>query len=83
MIASGLLLYVVAAIVLLQGFSFWHYFFVLMLVGFGWNALFVTGSAIAASVASPEERAKVQGFSDFTVTMAISHQRYRQGRCIT
>ena len=33
MIASGLLLYVVAVIVLLQGFSFWHYFFVLMLVG--------------------------------------------------
>ena len=72
MIVSGLLLYVAAVVVLLQGFSFWHYFFVLMLNGFGWNALFVTGSAIVASVASPEERAKVQGFSDFMVTMAIS-----------
>ena len=72
MILSGLLLYVAAVVVLLQGFSFWHYFTVLMLVGFGWNALFVTGSAIVASVASPEERAKVQGFSDFMVTMAIS-----------
>lgn len=71
MIAAGLILYLTAVAVLLQGFTFWHYLFVLMLVGFGWNALFVTGTAIIASVASPEERAKVQGFSDFMVTMSI------------
>ena len=72
MTISGLLFYVAAVTVLLQGFTFWHYFSVLLLVGFGWNALFVTGSSIIASVASPEERATVQGFSDFMVTTAIT-----------
>ncbi|MGC6484269.1 MAG: MFS transporter [Candidatus Puniceispirillales bacterium] len=72
MITAGLMFYVVAVVVLLQGVTFWHYFFVLMLVGFGWNALYVTGSSIVASVASPQERASVQGFSDFMVTMAIT-----------
>ncbi len=72
MIAAGLLLYVAAVLLLQQGFTFWHYFFVLLLVGFGWNALYVTGSSIIASVATPEERAKVQGFSDFIVTTFVA-----------
>jgi MFS family permease len=72
MIISGLLFYIASVVVLLQGFTFWHYFSVLLLVGFGWNALYVTGSAIVASVTTPEERAKVQGFSDFIVTMALT-----------
>ena len=71
-ILTGLAFYGVAVAVLLSGTHFWHYFIVLMLVGFGWNALFATGSAVIAASAEPEERGKVQGMSDFIITMAIA-----------
>ena len=71
-ILTGLALYGVAVMVLLSGTDFWHYFIVLLLVGFGWNALFVTGSSVIAASAKPEERAKVQGMSDFIITMSIA-----------
>ena len=71
-ILSGLLFYGVAVLVLLSGTQFWHYFTVLLLVGFGWNALYVTGSAVIATSAEPKERAKLQGMSDFIITMAIA-----------
>ena len=71
-ILAGLAFYSVAVAVLLAGTHFWHYFAVLMMVGFGWNALYVTGSSVIAASARPEERAKVQGMSDFIITMAIA-----------
>ena len=71
-ILSGLGFYTIAVAVLLSGTHFWHYFIVLLLVGFGWNALYATGSSVIAASAGPEERAKVQGMSDFIITMAIA-----------
>ena len=72
MIASGLLLYVVAVIVLLQGFSFWHYFFVLMLVGF-WLECPVCDRVGNRCIGGLTGRTRQSsGFSDFMVTMAIS-----------
>ena len=71
-ILASLMIYGIAVMVLINGLSFWHYFSVLLLVGLGWNGLYVTGSAIIAASAEPEERAKVQGISDFIITMMIA-----------
>lgn len=71
-IFSGIALYCLAVVILLNGVTFWHYFIVLALVGLGWNALYVTGSSIIAGAASPAERAKVQGVSDFIITTCIA-----------
>ena len=71
-ILSGLVLYGIAVMILLSGTYFWHYFMVLLLVGFGWNALYATGSSVIAASAEPVERPKVQGMSDFIITMCIA-----------
>lgn len=71
-IISGLAIYCLAVAVLMSGTTFWHYFTVLLLVGFGWNALYVTGSSVIAAAATPDERAKLQGMSDFIITLAIA-----------
>jgi len=70
--ATGLLLYLVAVIFLINGSGFWNYFIVLLLVGFGWNTLYVGGSSIVAAVAEPDERPKVQGITDFIITFTVA-----------
>jgi MFS family permease len=39
----------------------------LVLLGLGWNLLFVAGSALLTLTHAPEEKARVQGANDFTV----------------
>jgi MFS family permease len=70
--AVGLLIYSIAIAVSLTGTSFWHYFMVLLLIGGGWNTLYVGGSSIIASIATPQERAKVQGITDFVITLSMA-----------
>ena len=70
--AFGLILYGLAIPIALNGFTFWHYFIVLALIGGGWNTLYVGGSSIIAAIATPQERAKVQGITDFIITFSIA-----------
>ena len=46
----------------LSGTAFWDYFAALLLLGLGWNFLYVSGSALIARLAEPEERGRVQGW---------------------
>ena len=69
---TGLMLYIIAATIALNGTSFWHYFLVLALIGGGWNTLYVGGSSIIAAIATPQERPKVQGTADFIITVLIA-----------
>jgi MFS family permease len=57
---------------LINGSGFWNYFTVLVLVGFGWNTLYVGGSSIVAAEAQPDERPKVQGITDFIITFTVA-----------
>jgi MFS family permease len=69
---SGVALYVVAVFMALNGTSFWHYFFVLLIIGCGWNTLYIGGSSIIAAIATPQERSRVQGITDFIITFCIA-----------
>lgn len=72
MMFTGLILYLIAVVVALNGTTFWHYFTVLALIGGGWNTLYVGGSSIIAAIATPQERPKVQGTADFMITVLIA-----------
>ena len=71
-LTTGVLLYLAAVFVALQGTDFWHYFIALALIGGGWNAFYVGGSSIIAAIAEASERPKVQGVADFIITLSIS-----------
>ncbi|MCE2517920.1 MAG: MFS transporter, partial [Alphaproteobacteria bacterium] len=68
----GIALYLASVVIALNGTSFWHYFIVLALIGGGWNTLYVGGSSIVAAIASPQERPKVQGVTDFIITFCVA-----------
>ena len=68
---AGLLAYVATIVVALNANGFWPYWWALTLVGLGWNFLYIGGSSLIAKVASPEERGRVQGFSDLVLTSIV------------
>jgi MFS family permease len=63
----GLTIMVACLGVVLSGHQVGHFWLGLLLLGVGWNFLFVSGTALLHTTHKPEERFKVQGFNDFFV----------------
>ncbi|MBI4754908.1 MAG: MFS transporter [Betaproteobacteria bacterium] len=53
--------------VVLTGVSLMHFWWALVLLGVGWNFLFIGGTTLLTECCVPSERAKVQGSNDFVV----------------
>jgi MFS family permease len=70
----GLVAMLAGAAVNLAGASVPHHWVALVLVGLGWNLLFVAASALLTTVHTDAERGAVQGLNDFIVagTLAAS-----------
>lgn len=64
---AGLLIYAACMVVALAGQDLMHYWLGLVLLGLGWNFLFVAGTALLSQSYRHEERFKVQGLNDFVV----------------
>ena len=69
---AGLLLSACSAIVGALGGSISHFWLANVLVGMGWNFLFVGGTALLTYTYRPSERAKAQGINDFLVFGAVA-----------
>jgi len=63
----GAALMLVCIGVALSGVSLMHFWWALLLLGIGWNFLFVGGTTLLIESCRPEEKAKVQGSNDFIV----------------
>ena len=64
---AGLALYIVVSIIGFGGVDVIHYWWALLLLGLGWNLLFVTSTAILPSTYTNEERFKAQAANDFLI----------------
>jgi MFS family permease len=51
----------------LSGITLIHFWWALVLLGIGWNFLFIGGTTLLTETYRPEEKAKVQGTNDFIV----------------
>ncbi|WP_333822672.1 MFS transporter [Pinisolibacter sp.] len=72
-VAVGLALIALSAVIGLLGVDVAHFWATLILLGVGWNFGFVGASAMVLECHRPEERTRVQSLNDFLVfgTMAI------------
>lgn len=68
----GTLLIGGTVLVATQGVTFSHFLIALILLGVGWNFLFVGGSALLSTVHSESERGKVQGINDLIVFSLVA-----------
>jgi MFS family permease len=71
-LSTGVMTYLVAVACALGGDGFWWYFTALVLMGLGWNFLYIGGSTLVAGVAHPEERGRVQGIADLVTTTCVA-----------
>lgn len=65
--ALGILGLAACGVINLLGHTVAHHYVALVLLGVGWNLLFVAGTALLTTVPGPGERATVQGVNDLFV----------------
>ncbi|QFS87237.1 MULTISPECIES: MFS transporter [unclassified Marinobacter] len=70
MMAAGLLAYLACILLAASGISFHHYLWALLLLGVGWNFLFVGGTTLLPQGYQQSERFRVQGLNDMMVFTA-------------
>ena len=68
----GIILYAFSVFFGILGDTVLNFWIALFLCGLGWNFLYVGGSDIIAKSALPEERAKVQGVTDFIIFVFVA-----------
>jgi len=67
MLWSGIVVYLACLAVALIDTGLLHYWFALVLLGVGWNFLFLSGTNLLPQGYQPEERFRVQSINDFLV----------------
>ncbi|AOW78165.1 hypothetical protein A3Q34_15735 [Colwellia sp. PAMC 20917] len=63
----GTVIYALVTVVALSGEQVMHYWWALILLGIGWNFLFLTGTTLLPQSYKPSERHKVQAINDFII----------------
>ncbi|MBI5164081.1 MAG: MFS transporter [Magnetospirillum sp.] len=73
-IAAGAVLLFACCLVTLAGLAYVNFMVALMMLGVGWNFMFIGGTTLLAEAHAPEERAKAQALNDLLVfgTTAIT-----------
>ncbi|MGM0981997.1 MAG: MFS transporter [Pseudomonadota bacterium] len=69
---TGVALLAGSAAVAVMGLSIAHFWVSLVLLGVGWNFLFIGGSALLSTVHSESERGKVQGINDLIIFSLVA-----------
>ncbi|MFZ5718123.1 MAG: MFS transporter [Pseudomonadota bacterium] len=77
LLGVGLLL--AHVLITLSGVAFLHYVSALILLGLGWNLLYVGGSTLLTETYRPSERAKVQAFNDFMIVGVVAAGSFSAG----
>jgi len=67
LMAVGVLAMLITLVFGLSGQAVMHYWWALVLLGVGWNFLFIGGTTLLVQNYAPSERFKAQAFNDFSV----------------
>lgn len=82
-VAAGLILTALSAVVALTGITVPHFYAALILLGLGWNFGYIGASAMVAAAARPEERTRVQSINDFCVFGVMAIGSFSSGQIVT
>lgn len=76
---AGALLLLVCAVVALTGQLFANFFIGLLMLGVGWNFLYIGGTTLLTEVYLPSEKAAIQGINEFLVFSATAFTAFSSG----
>jgi MFS family permease len=66
LLLAGLACYLIVSLIALKGAEFMHYWLALVILGLGWNFLFMTSTTILPSTYAENDRHKAQAINDFS-----------------
>jgi MFS family permease len=78
MAAGALLLYAVVAVAL-SGIGIANFWFALVILGVGWNFLYIGGTTLITEACTPPERAKTQGANDLIIFVTMAASSFSSG----
>jgi predicted MFS family arabinose efflux permease len=81
-VAAGLVLIAVSAVVGLAGLTVAHFWTALILLGVGWNFAFVGATTMVTRCHRPEESNKVQSFNDFLIFGSMAIGSFSSGQIL-
>lgn len=81
-VALGLALEAVAAVIGLSGLTAMHFWATLVMLGIGWNFGFVGASALVLETHTSAERNKVQAFNDFLIFGLMALGSFSSGQLL-
>jgi len=79
MMMAGAALTAACALFSLLGATFWHFVVGLVLLGVGWNWMFVSATALLATAYEPAERMRAQAANDFIVFGTVAFTAFLSG----
>ncbi len=78
-IVCGIALMIACVTVNFSGGSVWHFWAALLILGVGWNFMFIGGSSLLTDTYIGAESAKAQAFNDFVVFSAAAASSFGAG----
>ena len=81
-VATGLGLLVLSALVGIAGIELLHFWGMLILLGVGWNFAFVGATAMLTDTYRPSERGRVEGFNDLVVFGTVAFASFFSGKIL-
>jgi len=79
MMLAGVALNIACVVIALAGVDIANFWFSLVLLGIGWNFLFISGTTLLTETYRPEERAKAQGANDLTIFIIMATSSFASG----
>ena len=79
----GALLNMVAIGIALSGISVMQFWWALVMIGVGWNFLYIGGTTLLTETYRPEERAKAQGLNDQMIFLMMLISSFTSGLTVT
>lgn len=81
-VAAGLIIIGLSAVVALMGTTLAHFFIALILLGIGWNFGFVGGTSMVATLYRPEEAFRVQALNEFVLFTFVAAASFASGKVL-
>jgi MFS family permease len=78
---AGVALNLACVAIALAGVAVANFWLALVLLGIGWNFLFISGTTLITDTYRPGERAKAQGANDLTIFIVMATRRSPPGWC--
>jgi MFS family permease len=79
MMMAGVALNLACVAIAVAGIDVANFWFALVLLGLGWNFLFISGTTLLTETYRPEERAKAQGANDLTIFIIMATSSFASG----